>query len=49
MNKDILLIVESISNEKGVEKAVIFEAIETALAAVTAKQYPEEVSITDSH
>jgi transcription termination/antitermination protein NusA len=45
MNKDILLIVESISNEKGVDKSVIFEAIEAALAAVAAKQYPEDVSI----
>lgn len=45
MNKDILLVVESISNEKGVDKEVIFEAIEAALAAVTAKRYPEDVSI----
>jgi len=45
MNKDILLIVESLSNEKGVEKGVIFEAIEAALATVAAKQFhPEEVS-----
>lgn len=45
MNKDILLVVESISNEKGVDKEVIFEAIEAALAAVTAKRYSEDVSI----
>lgn len=45
MNKDILLIVDSLSNEKGVDKSVIFEAIEAALAAVAAKQYPEEVTI----
>ncbi len=47
MNKDILLIVESLSNEKGVDKSVIFEAIEAALATVAAKQFlpAEEVSI----
>lgn len=45
MSKDILLVVDSISNEKGVEKEVIFEAIEAALATVTAKRYPEEVDI----
>lgn len=45
MSKDILLVVDSISNEKGVEKEVIFEAIEAALATVTAKRYPEEVNI----
>ncbi|WP_102156895.1 transcription termination factor NusA [Coxiella endosymbiont of Rhipicephalus microplus] len=41
MNKDILLIVDSMSNERGVPKEVIFEAIETALATVTAKRYDE--------
>lgn len=42
MNKEILLIVESLSNEKGVDKDIIFEAVETALAAAAAKQYPDE-------
>ena len=45
MNKDILLIVDSMSNERGVTKEVIFSAIELALATVTAKRYPGEVSI----
>lgn len=45
MNKDILLIVQSLSNEKGVTEEVIFEAIEAALATVAAKRYPEEVAI----
>lgn len=46
MNKDILLVVDSVSNEKGVAKEVIFMAIESALATITAKRYmPEEVSI----
>ncbi len=45
MNKDILLIVDSLSNEKGVDKSVIFEAVEAALAAVAAKQYSDDVSI----
>lgn len=45
MSKDILYVVDSIANEKGVDKGEIFEAIEAALAAVTAKRYPEEVNI----
>lgn len=45
MNKDILLMVESLSNEKGVDKNVIFEAVESALATVATKQYEDEVSI----
>lgn len=46
MNKDILLIAQSIANERGVEEEVIFEAIEASLAAIVAKRYlPEEVLI----
>ena len=33
MSKEILLVVDAVSNEKGVEKSVIFEAIEAALAS----------------
>ncbi len=42
MNKDILLIAQSIANERGVEEEVIFEAIEAALAATAAKRYHPE-------
>ncbi len=42
MNKEILLIVDSMSHERGVVKEVIFEAIEVALATVAAKRYAEE-------
>lgn len=45
MNKEILLIVESMSNEKNMDKEVIFRAIESALAAVTERRYDKEVDI----
>ncbi len=45
MNKDILLVVKAMSNERGVDEEVIIEAIEIALAAVTAKRYAEEVTL----
>lgn len=45
MSKDILLVVDSVSNEKGVSPDVIFEAIEVALAAATRKLYETEVDI----
>lgn len=45
MNKDILYVVTSLSNEKGVSEEVIFEAIELALASVTARRYPMEVGV----
>lgn len=45
MNKEILLIVKLMSNEKGVSEEVIFQAIEAALATVAAKRYDEEVEL----
>ena len=32
MNKNVLLMVDVVSNEKGVEKEIIFQALEAALA-----------------
>jgi N utilization substance protein A len=45
MNKEILLVAEAVSNEKDVPKAVIFEAIEVALATATKKRYDEEADV----
>jgi len=42
MNKDILNVVEVVSNEKGVEKEVIFEAMEAALASAIRRRHEEE-------
>ena len=42
MSKEILLVVESVSNEKGVGEEVIFEAMELALATAAKKRYQEE-------
>ena len=45
MNKEILMVVEAVSNEKGVAPDVIFEAIEQALAMATKKRYDEDANI----
>lgn len=45
MSKEILLVVEAVSNEKGVDEGVIFEAIELALATATRKRYREDESV----
>ncbi|WP_041521672.1 transcription termination factor NusA [Gilvimarinus agarilyticus] len=45
MNKEILLVADAVSNEKGVEKDVIFEAIESALAMATKKRFDEDSTI----
>ncbi len=42
MNKEILMVVDAVSNEKGVDKEVIFEALEAALASATRKKFGEE-------
>lgn len=45
MSKEILLVADAVSNEKGVDKGIIFEAIELALAAATKKRYDEDADI----
>jgi transcription termination/antitermination protein NusA len=45
MSKEILLVVDSVSNEKGVSQGIIFEALELALATATKKRYAEDVDL----
>ncbi|MDA0688872.1 MAG: transcription termination factor NusA, partial [Proteobacteria bacterium] len=42
MSKEILMVADAVSNEKGVSRAVIFEAIESALATATKKLHDDE-------
>ena len=45
MNKEILLVVEAVSNEKGVDSAIIFDAIEAALEMATKKRAGEDIDV----
>jgi N utilization substance protein A len=45
MSKEILLVVDAVSNEKGVAKEIIFEAMEIALATATKKKHGGDVDI----
>lgn len=45
MQKEILLVAESVSSEKGLPRGIIFEAIEFALAAATKRRYSEPANI----
>lgn len=45
MNKDILLVVDAVSNEKGVDKEIIFEAMEAALESATRKKNREDIEV----
>ncbi|MDA0823045.1 MAG: transcription termination factor NusA [Proteobacteria bacterium] len=45
MNKEILTVVDVVSNEKSVSKDIIFEALEAALASATKKRYTDEIDV----
>jgi N utilization substance protein A len=45
MNREILMVVDAVSNEKGVAKEIIFEAIEAALASATKKRNREDIEV----
>ena len=45
MDKEILNVVDAVSNEKGVEKEIIFEAIEAALASATKRKHGDEIDV----
>lgn len=45
MSKEILLVVDAVSNEKGVEKEIIFGALEAALASAARKRSNDEMDV----
>jgi len=45
MNKEILLVVEAVSNEKALPREAIFEALESALAIATKKKYESDIEV----
>jgi N utilization substance protein A len=45
LNKEILMVADAVSNEKGVEKEIIFEAIEAALASASRKRQGEDIEV----
>ena len=44
-SKEILMVVEAVSNEKGVDEEIIFEAIEAALASATRRRHGEDIEV----
>ena len=45
MSKEILYVADAVSNEKGVDKEIIFGAIEAALATATRKKSGKEIEV----
>ena len=43
---EILAVVESVSNEKGIEEGIIFGALETAIASASLRHFHEDAEIT---
>ena len=44
-SNEILIVVESVSNEKGLNKEVIFKAIETAIASASQRHFHEDAEL----
>ncbi|MEM1174252.1 MAG: transcription termination factor NusA [Pseudomonadota bacterium] len=45
MSKEILMVIDAVSNEKGVEKDIIFDAMEAALAQATRRKHGGEIDV----
>jgi N utilization substance protein A len=45
MSREILLLVDALSREKNVDKEVVFEALESALASATKKRFADEADV----
>ena len=45
---EILAVVESVSNEKGIEEEIIFRALETAIASASLRHFHEDADISVS-
>ncbi len=45
MSKEILLVVDAVSHERGIEKDIIFQALESALATATKKKSDKDIEV----
>ncbi len=45
MNKEILLVVDAVSHERGIDKDIIFQALESALASATRKKSTKDIDV----
>ena len=45
MSREILLLVDALAHEKNVNKEVVFEALESALASATKKKNTEDIDV----
>ena len=48
-SNEILAVVDSVSTEKGLEKDVIFKAIEVAIASASQRHFHEDAAVSYTH
>ena len=48
MSKEMLLVIDAVSNEKDVDRDVIFEAMEAALASASRKKHGGDIEVESS-
>jgi transcription termination/antitermination protein NusA len=45
MSRELLMLADALAREKNVEREIVFQALETALASATKKRFPDEVDV----
>jgi len=45
MSREVLMLADALAREKNVERDIVFEALEMALASASKKRYDEDVDI----
>ncbi|MFZ9164037.1 MAG: NusA N-terminal domain-containing protein, partial [Polynucleobacter sp.] len=45
MSREVLMLADALAREKNVDREIVFEALEMALASATKKRYTEDVDI----
>ncbi len=45
MSREILMLADALAREKSVEREIVFQALESALASATKKQFVDEVDV----
>ncbi len=45
MSRELLMLADALAREKNVEREIVFQALESALASATKKRFSEEVDV----
>ena len=45
MSRELLMLADALAREKNVEREIVFQSLESALASATKKRFPDEVDV----